>query len=65
MQYAAAHITPYLADSYVSPPCMNAVYGSRIGPSAESSIDEPPVKAPAAITTGSSYPGISHGSGIT
>ena len=44
---------------------MNAVYGSRIGPSAESSIDAPPTNAPAAMTTGSAYPGIAHGSGET
>ena len=50
---SAAAIMPSLALSYVRPPCMNAVYGARIGPSADSSIDAPPTKAPAAMMTGS------------
>ena len=36
-----------------------------MGPSAESSIDDPDTKAPAAIITGASYPGISQGIGVT
>ena len=41
------------------------VYGSRIGPSADSSIDAPCMNAPAAMMTGQSYPGMGHGSGVT
>ena len=43
--------TPIFPYSYVSPPCKNAVYGSLIGASQDSSIDEPCVNAPAAIIT--------------
>ena len=45
-------------------PCIKAIKGSLIGASQESSMDEPCVKAPAAIITLSVYPGMSHGSGI-
>ncbi len=36
-----------------------------MGPSALSSMEEPETKAPAAMITGLSYPGISQGSGVT
>ena len=36
-----------------------------MGPSAESSIEEPETNAPAAMMTFESYPGISQGSGFT
>ncbi len=36
-----------------------------MGPSADSSMEEPDTKAPAAMITWESYPGISHGSGVT
>ncbi len=36
-----------------------------MGASALSSILEPWMKVPAAIITGASYPGISHGTGVT
>ena len=36
-----------------------------MGASAESSMDEPWMKAPAAMITGQSYPGMSQGSGVT
>ena len=50
---AAASSTPILPVFQVRPPCIQTAYGSRIGPSADSSIDEPRVKAPAAIITSS------------
>lgn len=40
------------------------MYGGRIGPSHESSIDEPWTKLPLAIITLSWYPGMSYGVGI-
>ncbi len=55
---------PSLACGQVRPPWKNTLYGSFIGPSAESSIDEPETKAPAAMITCASYPGISQGSGV-
>ena len=36
-----------------------------IGPSADNSIEEPCTKAPAAMMTSLSYPGIAHGIGVT
>ena len=56
---------PSLPLSYVSPPCINAVYGARIGPSADTSMDETFVNATYAIMNRSVSPGISHGSGDT
>ena len=49
---------------YVRAPCMKAVYGARSGPSQLSSMLAPATKVPAAITTGSSYHGMSQGSGV-
>lgn len=56
--------TPSFPYSYVSPPCKNAIYGFLIGPSHDSSIDDPCTKLPLAIIILSSYPGISYGVGI-
>ena len=36
-----------------------------MGPSADSSMEEPDTNAPAAMMTCASYPGISQGSGVT
>ena len=36
-----------------------------MGPSADNSKDAPMVKVPAAMITGSSYPGMAQGSGVT
>ena len=47
----AASITPSLPLWKLRLPCIHTAYGSRNGASAESSIDEPRVNAPAAITT--------------
>ena len=41
------------------------MYGSRTGASAESSMEAPCTKQPAAMMTSDSYPGISHGSSCT
>ena len=43
----------------------NTAKGGLIGPSALNSMEEPDTKAPAAMITLLSYPGISHGSGVT
>ena len=50
----AADMIPNLPDSKVRPPCMYTWNGSRSGASAESSIDEPCVNAPAAMIISSS-----------
>lgn len=47
----AASITPSLPLWKLRLPCIHTAYGSRNGASAESSIDDPRVNAPAAITT--------------
>ena len=48
---SAASITPTLPEAKLSPPCIHTANGSRSGASAESSIDEPDVNAPADIIT--------------
>mgnify|MGYP004672684173 CR=1 FL=1 len=58
-------ITPSFACSQVSPPWKYTAYGGFIGPSAESSMEDPCTNAPAAIITWLSYPGMSQGSGST
>ena len=52
-----------IGDTVVSLPCEE--YGGLIGPSALSSMEDPCTKAPAAMMTSLSYPGIAHGSGVT
>ena len=47
-------IIPSFAWYHVSPPWKYTAYGGRIGPSAESSIDEPCTNAPAAMMTSDS-----------
>ena len=56
---------PSFAWYHVSPPWKYTAYGGRMGPSAESSMEEPCTNAPAAITTSESYPGIAQGTGVT
>lgn len=48
---SAASMMPILALWKFSPPCIHTAKGSRSGASAESSIEEPEVNAPAAIMT--------------
>ena len=56
---------PNFAWYQVSPPWKKTLYGGFDRTIRGKSIEDPWIKAPAAIITWESYPGISHGSGDT